>query len=181
MYPLTSSSRLGATLLTLLAALRVGGVLLVGVVLQVTIGRDLGVAGGRPDLVVIVVVATGLLRGPAAGAVAGFAGGLGIDVLGLGVIGITSLTLVGIGFIVGVYGERVPDAAAVRPLLVIAAATIVAAAGELLVAVLVGTGPTLHGASFLVAVPAAMLDVLIAIPAYPLLRRILARRRGMAT
>jgi rod shape-determining protein MreD len=177
MLALSGSSRTGALALGLLDAGRIAALLAVAVLLQVTIGRDLGVAGGRPDLVVLIVVATAMARGPAAGAATGFAGGIGVDALGLGVVGITSLTLVGIGFIVGVYGERVPTAAALRPLLIVAVAALAAATGELAVAVLVGTGPSLSAASFLVAVPAAMLDVLIAIPAYPLIRRLLARRR----
>ena len=164
---------LGAASLVLRATLLV----LVAVLPQVTIATDLDVLGGRPDLVVIVVVSLALLRGPLAGAAAGFAGGFLVDALGLGVIGATSLTLTTVGYLVGVFGERLRETAAVRPLLLIGLASIVAGLGELVVAVLVGSGPAVSPGLFLAVVPGSMLNVLLAIALYPLIRLALRRRQ----
>jgi rod shape-determining protein MreD len=167
------SEGLGATSQLVRATLLV----MFAVLLQVTVATDLDVLGGRPDLVVIVVVSIALLRGPLAGAAAGFAAGFLVDALGLGVIGATSLTLTTVGYLVGVFGERLRDSAAVRPLLLIGAASIVAGVGELVVAVLVGSGPAVSPGLFLAVVPGSMLNVLLAIALYPAIRLALRRRQ----
>lgn len=158
-------------------AVRATLLVLVAVLLQVTIATDLDVLGGRPDLVVIVVVSIALQCGPLAGAGTGFAGGFLVDALGLGVIGATSLTLTTVGYVSGVWGERLREAAAVRPLLAIGAASLAAGLGELCVAVLVGSGPAVSPGLFLAVVPGSMLNVLLAIGLYPLCRLLLRRRQ----
>jgi rod shape-determining protein MreD len=158
-------------------AVRAALLVLLAVLLQVTVATDLDVLGGRPDLVVIVVVSIALLRGPLPGAVAGFAGGFLVDALGLGVIGATSLTLTTVGYLMGVFGERLRETAAVRPLLAIGIASIVAGLGELVVAVLVGSGPAVSPGLVLAVVPGSMLNVLLAIVLYPLIRLALRRRQ----
>jgi rod shape-determining protein MreD len=153
-----------------------GLILFLAVLLQVTVATDMSVLGGRPDLVVIVVVSLALVRGPVAGAAAGFAGGFLLDALGLGAIGTTSLTLTLVGYAVGVRGERLRRRAVFRPLMLVALASLAAALGELVVAVLVGSGPSISSALFFAAVPTAMLNVLFAIPILPLMRRLFAPR-----
>ena len=143
------SELLGALSLFVRATLLV----LLAVLLQVTVATDLDVLGGRPDLVVIVVVSIALQLGPLAGAVAGFGGGFLVDALGLGVIGATSLTLTSVGYAAGLWGERLREAAAVRPLLAIGAASLAAGIGELGVAVLVGSGPAVSPGLVLAVVP----------------------------
>ncbi len=150
---------------------------LIAVLLQVTIATDLDVLGGRPDLVLIVVVSIALQRGPLVGAVAGFAGGFLVDALGLGVIGATSLTLTSVGYAVGLWGERLREAAAVRPLLAIGAGSLAAGIAELGVAVLVGSGPAVSPGLVLAVVPGSMLNVLLSIGLYPLIRLCLRRRQ----
>jgi rod shape-determining protein MreD len=161
----------GAAVVTLAAL-----VLALAVLLQVTVATDLAVLGGRPDLVVIVVVSLALLRGPVAGAVAGFAGGLLLDALGLGVVGTTSLTLTLVGYLVGVRGERLRRRAVLRPLVLVALASLAAALSELVVAVLVGSGPSISTLLFFAAVPTAMLNVLLAILLFPAMRRVFGPR-----
>lgn len=56
-------------------------VVLTAVLLQVCIVNRLGLPGGTPDLVVIVVVAFALVGGPQRGAIVGFAAGLAVDFL----------------------------------------------------------------------------------------------------
>ena len=164
-------------LATLSLLVRATLLVLVAVLLQVTIATDLEVLDGRPDVVVIVVVSIALQCGPLSGAVAGFVGGFLVDALGLGVIGATSLTLTTVGFLSGLWGERLREAAAVRPLLAIGAASLAAGLAELGVAVLVGSGPAVSPRLFLAVVPGSMLNVLLAIGLYPLIRLALRRRQ----
>jgi rod shape-determining protein MreD len=158
----------------LAATVKAAAILLCAVLLQVTVATDVRVLGGTPDLVVVAVVSIALLRGPVAGACAGFAGGFLIDALGLGLIGTTSLTLVAVGYAWGAWGERVADTAPVRPLIAVAGASFVSSAGALLVATLIGSGPPISTLVFAI-VPGAMLSVLCAIVVYPLIRRVLRR------
>ena len=53
--------------------------LIVAVLLQVSLMPFIDIAGGIPDVVVCVVVAIGLLRGPLVGVVAGAAGGFLVE------------------------------------------------------------------------------------------------------
>ena len=146
------------------------------VLLQVAVVVDFVVLTGRPDLVVILVVAIALLRGPVAGAATGFVAGLLIDTLGLGQMGISSLVLVGVGYLVGVWGERMADRAAVRPLVAVAGTSLLADLASVAIAVLIGTGRSLDAGMVVAATVGAMLNVLLAIVLFPLVRRLLRRR-----
>jgi rod shape-determining protein MreD len=150
------------------------------VLLQVTVVVDARVVGGTPSLLVVCVVAVALLRGPVPGALAGFYGGFLADALGAGLVGATSLVLVLVGYACGAWGESVSDRAALRPLLLVAVMSVLADLGSLTVAVLVGTGPAIGTTLIAGAVPAAMVNLLLAIVVYPLVRRLLGRP-GQAT
>jgi rod shape-determining protein MreD len=158
-----------------LDVVRAAGMILVATLLQVTIVPDLVLFGGRPDVVVLVVVSIALLRGPAAGAVAGFCAGLLFDSLGLGVIGATSLVLVAVGWRVGSYGERGKATAPVRPLIAVCVATLAAEWAALMIAALIGVGPGLGARLVVAVIPTAMLNVLLAIGLYPLIRGAMRR------
>jgi rod shape-determining protein MreD len=158
----------------------VGAVLIVAAtLLQVAVVVDFGVVGGRPDIVVIVVIAIALVRGPVAGALAGFAAGFLVDTLGLGLVGISSLVLVGVGYLVGVWGERMAGRATLRPLAAVAGASMLADLASLTIAVLLGSGSSIEPGMISAAVIGAMLNVLLAIAVFPLVRRVLRPRRRL--
>ncbi len=159
--------------------LLIWGLVTAAVLLQVTVVVDIRVVGGTPSLLVVVVTAVALLRGPVPGALAGFYGGFLADALGAGLLGATSLTLVLVGYASGAWGESVSDRAALRPLLLVAVMSVLADLGALTVAILVGTGPAIGTTLVAGAVPAAMVNLLLAIGVYPLVRRLL-RRPGSA-
>ena len=158
-----------------LDALAVWALLTVAVLLQVTVVVDIRVVGGTPSLPVVVVVAVALLRGPVVGALAGFYGGFLADALGAGLVGASALILVLVGYASGAWGESVNDRAALRPLVLVAIMSILADLGSLTVAILVGTGPAIGTTLFAGAIPAAMVNLLLAIAVYPLVRRLLRR------
>jgi len=151
--------------------------IVLAVLLQVAVVVEFGVLTGRPDIVVILVVAIALLRGPVAGATTGFVAGFLMDTLGLGQVGISSLVLVGTGYLVGVWGERMADRAAVRPLVAVAGASLLADLAAVTVAVLIGTGRSLEAGMVIAATVGAMLNVLLAIVLFPLVRKLLRRRQ----
>jgi rod shape-determining protein MreD len=141
---------------------------------------DLGVLSGYPDFVCIAVVAAALVRGCEVGAIAGFAGGLLLDALTGQPLGLSALVYCLIGFAAGRSGERIGAHAVVRPLGVIALATMAARAGVLLLAFLLGASASLRPILTIGAVPSAALDVLLAIPAYPVVRALLRRTPAAA-
>ncbi len=143
--------------------------------LQVTVVVDVRVVGGTPSLLVVAVVAVALFSGPVPGALAGFYGGFLADVLGAGMVGTSSLILVLVGYASGAWGESLHERAALRPLLLVAVMSVLADLGSLTVAILVGTGPAIGTTLFAGAVPAAMVNLLLAIAVLPAVRRLLRR------
>jgi rod shape-determining protein MreD len=131
--------------------------------------------GGSPDVVCVVVVSIALLRGPEAGALAGFCAGLGVDALTWQPLGLAALVYCLVGYGSGRIGEQLPDRAPVSPLFVIAIASLVARCGLVLLGFLLGSDLAVPAGATLGMIPSAALDVLIAIPLYPLLRRGLRR------
>ena len=156
-------------------------IMAVSVLLQVTVAVDLGVLRGYPDLVCIAVVGAALVRGCEIGALAGFGAGLLLDALTGQPLGLSALVYCLVGFAAGRFGERIGQRAVVRPLGVIALGTVMARAGVLLVAFLIGASPSLRPLLSIGPIPSAALDVLLAIPAYPAVRALLRRPPAVST
>jgi len=94
------------------------------VLLQVTLLPRLGLPGATPNLILVVTLAYGFVRGPAVGAVVGFSCGLLVDLLpvSLGYIGLTALLLALAGYLAGDVGERTGGVVAVALITVAGAA-----------------------------------------------------------
>ena len=86
-------------------ALRASLLVFVAAMVQTVVVPPFVVGSGAPDLLLLVVVSLGLLRGSVAGAVFGFGGGLIVDTLMLDTLGVTSLVLTLAGFWAGRYAE----------------------------------------------------------------------------
>jgi len=72
------------------------------VLLQVSLMPFIDIAGGIPDVVVCVVVAVGLLRGPLVGVVAGAAGGFLVELTSpVGTLGVLALLYLVVGWTAG--------------------------------------------------------------------------------
>jgi rod shape-determining protein MreD len=146
--------------------------------LQVTVAIDFELLRGAPDFLAVVVVSLGLLRGPEAGAVAGFAGGLTFDALAWEPLGLAALVYALVGYAAGRYGERMPRHAPVRPLLAVAVGTVAARVGIVVLAFLLGIDVSWQDAFGAATITSAAETVLLAIPCYPLLRRLTGTRRA---
>jgi rod shape-determining protein MreD len=75
-----------------------GLLVLCAAVFQSVIGTALTVAGGRPDLVLLVVLAWAMQRGPSEGIAAGILGGFALDTLSGLPLGVHTSILALIGF-----------------------------------------------------------------------------------
>ena len=83
----------------------VGGIVFVAALLQVTLVATLDVAGGAADVLLLALLSIALLRGAVTGAVAGFFGGLLVDIVTLDTLGVTALLYALAGYWTGRYGE----------------------------------------------------------------------------
>ena len=92
----------------------------VAALLQVTLVASLDVAGGTADVLLLSLLAIALLRGAVTGAVAGFFGGLLVDVMTLDTLGVSALLYALAGYWTGRYGETTGRDRAHAPLLAVA-------------------------------------------------------------
>jgi len=88
-------------ILARLVAIAVGGVLL-----QLSFFSRVAVFQTSADALPALVVVLGLLGGSMTGAVAGFSIGLLVDCLTAGTLGASSLVLLGVGYLAGLFRER---------------------------------------------------------------------------
>lgn len=107
--------------------MRAAPLVLLALLLQVCVLSRLPLPGPGPDLLVVLVVALALADGPQAGALGGFATGLGADLLGDGALGRLALAYAVVGHLVGLARED-----AERSVLVPSLLAAVAAAGAVL-------------------------------------------------
>jgi len=153
-------------------ALRVAPLVFVAAVVQVATIGGLRILGAEPDVLLVTVVALALVAGSLAGAVAGFAGGLLVDVMTLGTLGVTSIVLILVGYWAGRYGETTARGRAYAPSLAAFALTIVAVVGGIALHFLLGQ--SVSGRTALVTVvPSAILAAALVVPAHRICRRLL--------
>jgi rod shape-determining protein MreD len=134
--------------------------------------------GGTPDVLLVTLVCVALLRGSVTGAVAGFAGGLVVDIATLGTLGVTALLLTVAGYWAGRYGETTGRDRAHAVPLTVAVITILVAFGGLGLYYMLGDDVSAHRALVTTLLPAVPLNVLVAWPVSKLCRALLAARGG---
>jgi cell shape-determining protein MreD len=81
--------------------LRVSALVVITVVLQLAVVSEVTVLGTNVDLAPLLVISVGLLGGPVAGAATGFFTGLLVDMSLVQTLGLSSLLLIGIGYLAG--------------------------------------------------------------------------------
>jgi rod shape-determining protein MreD len=163
----------------LVDAFKAAVLLFLAVVVQATIMGSISILGGTPDLVVVLLLVIALQRGAIFGAVGGFWAGFLLDTAYLGTLGVTSLLLTLAGYWIGRYGETTGRDRAHAPFLSVAVVTVLLAAGELALHFLLGE-PVEARASLVDAMPATLLlNLLLTVPVYGLVRRLLAPERPL--
>jgi rod shape-determining protein MreD len=150
--------------------LRAAAVLFLAAMLQVVIVSSVPVAGGAPDLLLVVVVSLGLLRGSVPGAAFGFVGGLIVDLLTLETLGITSLVLTLAGFWAGRWAETTGRGRKLAPLIAVGVITVLAAAFEFVLHWMLGEDVVARQVFLTVLVPTLLANLVLAYPVYLLVR-----------
>jgi rod shape-determining protein MreD len=154
------------------AWLRASAVVFVAALLQVVIVSSLVIAGGAPDVLLVVVVTLGLLRGSTPGAVLGFVGGVIVDLVTLGTLGVTSLVLTLAGFWAGRYAETTGRGRRLAPIIAVGTITVLAGAFGYVLHYLLDEEVVAGQALLTALAPALVLNVVLALPLFALVRAI---------
>ena len=155
--------------------LTVAGLIAGAALLQSTVFSSLEIAGGTPDLLLVTLLGISLLRGSVTGAVAGFCGGLLVDVMTLDTLGVTALLYALAGYWVGRYGETTGRDRTHAPFLSVGVVTILYAFGAMVVHYMLGEDVSARRALFDTLLPGLGLNLLLAAPVFMLCRRVLGR------
>ena len=153
--------------------LRIAAILVLTVLLQVSFFSYLTVFGTTPDVVPLVIVSLGLLGGGVFGAVCGFAAGLLLDSVLLQTLGASALVLLSAGYLAGRYREISEISNSLIPPLLAGALTSAAAAGFAAIQVMLGIEGTVSLLVLREIFIQGLFAIVLAIPLYPLIRRIL--------
>jgi len=153
-------------------AVRATLVVFLAAMLQTVIVSSLVMAGGAADVLLVVVISIGLLRGAVPGAVFGFTGGLVVDLLTLDTMGITSLVLTLAGFWAGRYGETTGRDRRFAPVIAVGTITLAAGLFGFVLHYLLGEEVVARHALVTALAPALVLNLVLALPLHALVRRL---------
>jgi len=117
---------------------RLAAIVVLAVLLQLSFFSRVGLLHTSADILPIVVISLGLLGGSMTGAVTGFSIGLLVDCLLVAPLGGSSLVLLGIGYLAGLFRERFEVQSALLPPLLCMGLTLVAEIGFAVVQVMLG-------------------------------------------
>jgi len=140
--------------------------------LQTVIVSSLVVGGGAPDVLLVVVIALGLVRGSVPGAVFGFMGGFVVDLVTLDTMGITSLVLTLAGFWAGRYGETSGRDRRFAPVIAVGTITLLAGVFGYVLHYMLGEEVVARQALVTALTPALVLNVALALPLCAFVRRV---------
>ena len=156
-----------------LDALKIAAVVFVAAILQVSVFSDVTILGGTPDLLLVTIICVALLRGPIAGAAAGFWGGILLDTATLGTLGVSSLLLTVAGYWAGRYGETTGRDRTHAPFVSIAVVTLLYAIGSLAFHYLLGDPAPARDVLWSTLFQGIALNLILTWPVYTLARVVL--------
>jgi rod shape-determining protein MreD len=139
--------------------------------LQAVVMSSILVFGGAPDVLLVVVISLGLLRGSVTGAFFGFGAGLVVDFVTLDTLGVTSLVLTLAGFWAGRYAETTGRGRALAPLVAVGVITVLAGIFGFALHYMLGEEVVARQALVTALLPALVLNLMLAVPVYRLIRR----------
>ena len=146
---------------------------LLGVLLQLCFFSRVELFHVSPDVLPALVVCLGLLGGSMAGAVSGFAIGLFLDCLLVEALGISSLVLLGVGYLAGLFRERFEIHSSLVPALLCMGLTLLAELGFGAVQLLLGVDSPLSVLIVRDVLLKSVYAFFLGWPLYLLLRRVL--------
>lgn len=152
---------------------RIGLLLLVTVVLQLSVVGEIWIFGGTADLVPLVVAAVAYYGGCVAGCATGFALGLLLDLAVGGTMGASSLVLTAVGYGVGRFRELRDPSHGLLPIPVGAAATAVWVTAYGAVSFMLDVGADVSPLVLRDMLVTTLLNALIALPVFTGVRKLL--------
>jgi rod shape-determining protein MreD len=152
---------------------RLGALVLLAVVLQISGVTQIRILGGSPDLVPLAVAAVGFFAASIPGAATGFAAGLLLDLATGNTLGSSSLVLTVVGYAVGRYREDRDPSHGLIPIPVTAAATAGWTIGIAAVSFMLGIESDVSLLVFRDMLTTVLLNSLLALPIFGLVRRLL--------
>jgi len=155
------------------ALVRVGLLLLVAVVLQLSALSQIGIVGGHADLVVLVVAAVAYYAGSVSGCAVGFAAGFLLDLTSGATMGASSLVLTAVGYGVGRFREVRDPSHGLLPIPVAAAATAGWVVAFAAVSFMLDVGARVSPLVLRDMVVTVLLNALLALPVFAGCRRLL--------
>lgn len=153
------------------AGVRLAALGFFAVLLQIALVAQIRILGVNADLAPLIVAGAGFLTGAVPGAVFGFAVGIFVDLAFAQTIGITALLLLLVGYAAGRVRELRAPEAPVTPLAMGAAATAFATCGYAVIEFLLGVNAPISGLLVRDILVTVVLNSLIAVPVYALVRR----------
>jgi rod shape-determining protein MreD len=152
---------------------RVGLLLLLAVILEISALSQIGILGGHVDLVVLTVAAVAYYGGSVSGSAAGFAAGFLLDLLTGATMGASSLVLTAVGYGVGRFKEVRDPSHGLLPIPVGAAATAAWVTAFAAVSMMLDIGARVSPLVLRDMVVTVLLNALLAFPVFSGIRRLL--------
>jgi rod shape-determining protein MreD len=152
---------------------RIALVAIVAIVLQLSFFSYLTIFGTTPNIMPLVVISLGLLGGAMIGVVCGFVIGLVLDSVLFATLGVSSLVLLAVGYLAGRYREGTEISNTLLPPILIGALTMAASAGFAAIQLMLGVDTEVSLLVLREVFVQGLLAFLLAIPFYPLIRRVL--------
>ncbi len=149
----------------------------VAALLQATLFSTLHVLGGTPDVLLLVLIGIALSRGSVTGALAGFGGGILLDVLTLDTLGVTSLVLALAGYWTGRYGETTGRDRAHAPILAVVVVSVLVLLLGFVLHFLIGEEVSARRALFEAMLAGLGLNLVLGAPVFALGRTVLRSTR----
>jgi rod shape-determining protein MreD len=154
-------------------AATIAGLVFVAALLQATLFSSFDLLGGTPDVLLLVLIGIALLRGSVTGAIAGFGGGLLLDVLTLDTLGLTSLLLALAGYWTGRYGETTGRNRGHAPIVSVVVVTSLVLVLGFVLHFLVGDEVSARRALLDAMIAGVGLNLIAAVPVFALCRAVL--------
>ncbi len=155
------------------AFVRVGGLLLIAVILQVSMLNQLPIFDGYADIVVLVVAAVAYYGGSVAGSAAGFSAGLLLDLLTGTTMGASSLVLTAVGYGVGRFREVRDPSHGLLPVVVGTLATAAWVVAFAAVALMLDIGARVSPLVLRDMIMTILLNAVLALPVFTGCRKLL--------
>jgi rod shape-determining protein MreD len=152
---------------------RVGLLLLLAVILEISALSQIGILGGHVDLVVLTVAAVAYYGGSVSGSAAGFAAGFLLDLLTGATMGASSLVLTAVGYGVGRFKEVRDPSHGLLPIPVGAAATAAWVTAFAAVSMMLDIGARVSPLVLRDMVVTVLLNALLAFPVFSGIRKLL--------